>query len=300
MRRILAEHFQLAQPHARVVRRAVRAEDDLVLRKLLGELHDARLEAPAGFAVDVRRIHRHPEGLERVVAARLDAEVTDDEVDHRELADDRVEHRRDRVRAVAGVDEDDDAEFGALLHRRTQPFKRAVGTVAVHVGMQLQHLEAVFLDVEFQLRSAVFRPPARVVVEVADEAVRVLLAKLGDVGHVVANAFAALAVAVTVAGVARRRLDEAHVDTARLAVDHVGAVHQLEHALAREGRTRMTPRLVDEVGRVKMGIDDHCSLRKIYAAMETPCWRRYASASSTVAGGAVGSRPIMRARLLPR
>jgi len=55
------------------------------------------------------------------------------------------------------------------------------------------------------------------------------------------------------------RLDQAHVDAARLAVDHVGAVHQLEHALAVERRAVMPPGLVDQIGRVQMGIDDHAS-----------------------------------------
>ncbi|MNE48626.1 hypothetical protein D3C80_1431010 [compost metagenome] len=183
--------------------------------------------------------------------------MTDDEIDHRELADDRVEHRRNRVWAVTGVDQHHDVVLGADLHRRTQPVQRPVRAIAVHVGVQLEHLEAVFLDVEFQLRRTVFRSPARVEVEVADEAVRVFHAEFGDVGHVVTHTFAAPAVAVAITGVARWRLDEAHVDAARFAVDHVRAVHQLEHALAGEGFAGVAPGLVDQVGGVQMGVDDH-------------------------------------------
>lgn len=183
--------------------------------------------------------------------------MPDDEIDHRELANDRIEHRRNGVRPITGVDEHDDAEFRALLHRRAQPVEGPVGPVTMHVGMQLQHLEAVFLDMEFELGRAVFRPPAGIVVEVADEAVRVFLAKFGDIRHVIADAFAAHAVAVAIACIAGRRLDEAHVDPARLAVDHIGSVHQLQHALAVEGRAGVAPCLVDQIGRVEVGIDDH-------------------------------------------
>src|SRR5574337_1656585 len=214
LRRLVAEHFKLTQPHARIVRRRIGAEDDLLLAQLLGEFDDARLEAPAGFAIDVRRVHRHPERLEGIVAAGLNAEMPDDEIDHRELADDRIEHRRDRVGPIAGVDEDDDAEFGAFLHRGPQPVERAIGPVTVHVGVQLQHFEAVFLDMELELRRAVFQAPARIVVEVADEPVGVLPTELGAISHVFANAFAPHAVAGAGAGVAGGRLDEAHIDAA--------------------------------------------------------------------------------------
>src|SRR6185295_19876926 len=44
LRRLGAQHLELAQPHAGLVRRRVGAEDDLVARQLLGELDDARLE----------------------------------------------------------------------------------------------------------------------------------------------------------------------------------------------------------------------------------------------------------------
>src|SRR5450830_118234 len=302
VRRRGAQHFQLAQPHARLVRRRVGTEDDLVARQLLGEFDDARLEAPPGFAHDVGRVHRHPEGLERVIAARLDAEVTDDEVHHRELADDRVEHRRYRVRPVARVDQHDDVIFGAHLHRRAQPVQRPVGTVAVHVRVQLEHLEAVFLDVVFQFQRALLRTPAWIEGEVADKAVRVFVAKLRDIGHIVADAVAAAPVAVAIARIARRRLDEAHVDAARLAVDDVGPVHHLEHALAVERFARVAPGLVDQVGGVQVGVDDHCqspergaAQRSLLRWMPSSAW-----ASATERGGGLGSMPTMRATLLPR
>src|SRR5579883_1584326 len=44
LRRLMAEHLQQAQPHARLVRRRIRAEQYLVLRQHLRELDDARSE----------------------------------------------------------------------------------------------------------------------------------------------------------------------------------------------------------------------------------------------------------------
>src|SRR5690606_13420864 len=106
-------------------------------------------------------------------------------------------------------------------------------------------------------------------------------------GHVIPNALPPHPIAVTVTRVAGRRLDEAHVDPARLAVDHVGAVHQLQHPLAGEGLTRVTPGFIDEVCRMKMGIDDHCCLLSVSSrdahavSSAMPLLRRWASASST-------------------
>ena len=247
-------------------------------RQLAGELDDARLEGPARLAHHVLGVDRHPERLERIVAAGLDAEVADDELHRRELADHRIELGGNAVRPVAGVDQDDDVVLRAHFHRRAQPVERAVGPVVVHVGVQLQHLEAVLLDVELELERALLRAEARIQHEIADEAVGILLGQLGAVRHVVADALAAGAAADAVHRVARRRHDEAHVDAARLAVDPVRPVHQLEHALAVERRAGMTPGLVDQIGGMQVGIDDHGQLF----------------------GAGVGLSPIMRAVLLPR
>ncbi len=183
--------------------------------------------------------------------------MTDDEVDHRKLADNGVKLRRDRIRAITCMDEHDDAQLRTFLHGGPQPFECAVRAIAMHVGMQLQHLEAIFLDVEFQFRCSVFRAPPWIVIEVADEAVRILLAELGDIGHVVSNAVASATVAVAVACIAGRRLDEAHIDPAWLAVDHIGPVHELQHTFAVKRFTGMAPGLIDQIGWMQMGIDDH-------------------------------------------
>ncbi len=183
--------------------------------------------------------------------------MADDEVYHREFANDGIELRRDRIGPVTCVDKHNDAQLRTFLHGRPEPFQCPVGAITMHVGMQLQHFEAVFLDVEFQFRSPVLRAPARIEVEVTDEAVRIFLAKLGDIRHVIANAVAPAAVTIAITRIAGWRLNEAHIDPARLAVDHIRAVHELQHTLAGERFTGMTPGLVDQIGWMKMGVDDH-------------------------------------------
>src|SRR5690606_41762922 len=74
--------------------------------------------------------------------------------------DDRVELGGDRVGAVAGVDEHDDAELVAHPHDGAQPVQGPVGPVGVHVCVQLQHLVAVLADVELQLGRPVLRAEA--------------------------------------------------------------------------------------------------------------------------------------------
>src|ERR1041384_642527 len=95
--RLHAEHLQQADPHARLVRRRIGAEKNLVLGQILGELDDAGLQAPAGLAVDVAELHCPLEGLEAVHAAGLHAEVRHDEVHLRELLHERNPFRRDAV-----------------------------------------------------------------------------------------------------------------------------------------------------------------------------------------------------------
>ena len=131
----------------------------------------------------------------------------------------------------------------------------------MHVGVQLEHLEAVFLDVVFELERAILRAPTRVEIEIADEAIRIFLRQVGAVLHVIAHTVATLAVAFAVAGIAGWRLDKPHVNAARLAVDVVGPVHQLEHALTGERLAGVAPGFVDQIGRVQVGIDDHWVLR---------------------------------------
>ncbi|MNY13947.1 hypothetical protein D3C86_1471060 [compost metagenome] len=185
--------------------------------------------------------------------------MTDDEIDHRELADHRVEHRRDRVRAVAGMDQHHDVVLGADLHRRAQPVQRAVGPVGVHVGLELDHLEAEPLHVVFHRVHAVLHAAARVVDVAANEALRVLLHHLARVAHVHVDGLcaAALAVGVRVDGVALRRLDESLVDAARLAVEGERTVHHADQAFARERVAVMPPGQVDQVRRIATGVDDH-------------------------------------------
>ena len=132
LRRFVAEHLKVSQPHTRVVRWGVRAEDQAVARHLLGELDDAGLEQPSRLAVHVGRIHDHPECLKAVDATSLHAEVADHEIDVPELADDGVELRRDRVRAVASVDEDDHAEF-KLITGRGQDFEVLNQNVYIYI-----------------------------------------------------------------------------------------------------------------------------------------------------------------------
>ena len=255
----MRQHLQQPQPHARFVGRSVRAVENLAHRQVLGEFDDARLQAPGRFAIDVGQIHGHLERLEAVHAAGLHTEVRHDEVDVRELLDDRRPLGRDAVGAVTRVQLDQHAQFGALLHRRTQPVLGAVGTIGMHVGLELHHLETVFAYMPFQLGHAVGHAIARVVDKAAEKTVRVLLHHLDGVGHVLADARHAgfFMHPVGVDGVALRRLDEGLVDAARLAADGVGAVHHLDKTFAGERLAIMPPGDIHQIGGVATGIDDH-------------------------------------------
>ncbi len=183
--------------------------------------------------------------------------MPDDEVHARELPDDLVVLGGDAVRAVAGVQQDHHPQLGADPKGRPQPVQGPVRPVGVHVGVQLHHLEAVLPDVELELLGPVLRAEPGVVGEVSDEPVGVALHQLHDVGHVVADALPASPHAVLPYRVAGRRLDAAVIDPPRLAVHPVRAVHHLEHPLAGERLPVVAPSLVDDVGGMEVGVDDH-------------------------------------------
>ena len=183
--------------------------------------------------------------------------MPDDELHVGELPDDGIELRRDRIGPITGVDQHHDTQLVAFAHHRTQPVQGPVRAVGMHVGVQLQHLEAVLADMELQLGGPVVGPETRVVVEVPDEPIRVPLGQLSHISHVVADPLPARPPAVTPRRVPRRGLDETHIDTPRLAVDPIRPIHHGQHPLTRERLAGMTPSLINHVGRMQMGVDDH-------------------------------------------
>ena len=159
--------------------------------------------------------------------------------------------------AVARVNQHHGVVLGADLHGRPQPFQRAIGTIAMHVGMQLDHLEAIFLDMELQFRRPVFRAPARIEGKAADKAIGPSLDEFDHIRHIVTNTLATTAIAIAIARIAGWRLDKAHVDTTWFAVDHIGTIQQRNHAFAGEWRPRMAPGLVHQIGGMQMSVDNH-------------------------------------------
>ena len=153
-------------------------------------------------------------------------------------------------------------QLGAFFESRAHPVQRAVGPVGMHIGLHLNHLEAMLLDIALYGFDAVLDAAARVVDKAANEAVGMLLHAFECVSHVIVDGLAArlLTVAPCVDGVALGRLNEGLVDTAGFAIDVVGAIHGFEQPVHGIGFAVVPPSQVNLVGGVAADVDDHVSL----------------------------------------
>ncbi len=228
-------------------------------RQILSKFDDTRLQAPAAFTEYVRIFHCPLERLEAVDPSRLHTEMRHDEIDVWIFLDQRNPFRRNAVGAVTCMQLNEYAKLPTFVECRAQPILGAIGPVCVHVGLQLNHAETVFLHVTLDGLDPVAHAATRIIDKAANETVRIFLNHFKRIRHIGINGLTPVEFPVRpcVDGVALWWLDKRLVDAARFAIDRIGAVHHLNQALAAERIAIMLPCQIDQIGRIATGIDDH-------------------------------------------